>query len=166
MGGGLRILSTSGGPCGTKPRKATCPEERCAKRANRIALKKRPQPIFEIPLTMDLRIPPLYLKNLRESTPLKCRFLVRGLARARPVRPSASLPTTQGQSTKETHRSMLHLEARRIDSLSLSLSLSLQFGCPGFLLVHAVHTPMGLRLCGKARSAKAKLGGEDSQIVL
>ena len=43
LGGGLRILSTSGGPSGAKPRKATCPKERCAERANRIALKRRPQ---------------------------------------------------------------------------------------------------------------------------
>ena len=26
--GGLRILSTSGGPSGTEPQKATCPKER------------------------------------------------------------------------------------------------------------------------------------------
>ena len=51
LGGGLRILSTSGGPTGTRPRKAACPKERCAKRSQPHNSQETDPSVFEIPLS-------------------------------------------------------------------------------------------------------------------
>ena len=50
LGGGLRMLSASGGPSGTEPRKATCPK-RATRRKSRLYDSQETAPtVFEFPL--------------------------------------------------------------------------------------------------------------------
>ena len=51
LGGGSRILSTSGGPSGAKPREAACPEERCAQKSQAQDSRETGPTVFEIPPT-------------------------------------------------------------------------------------------------------------------